>query len=450
MRPIRGARTFRHMELHEAFKRIFWVHWKAIALCLAVGLGVSLVAQPDPVEAYASSARLVLDTPDPTSEGAAAAIADTGRAIVTSRSRVRAALAAAGVRRNLEEVIDSRISVIPLGSSGVIQLTVSDPDPQVAANVANALANNLILTRLEASRGRLAAAQREIDSRLDKLRPRLAALNRRIARSVNPERRLSLTGGRDILVNRQLILEQQRADLIAVEADRPTPSIIDHAIPAAEPIPAHRLSILALGALLGLTLGIGIAVFIEAYRPTIVGRQSLARELEAPLLNELPRPPDRGRSDHLPPLASSMKLAASAAGVGTIRLVGTDRRVDLGMLRDGLRTTLRGSSNGGPTIKIGTLVETPGGGFITTDPTSNTQHLLLPNGAEAPTEDAPGTSGMVVVAPSKLAKETLTPIRDLFAITGWPLLGIVTYRPRLGWRSVKDRAHAPRTKTRSP
>jgi capsular polysaccharide biosynthesis protein len=434
------------MELHEAFKRIFRVHWKLILICLALGVWVAFVAQPTPPETYASSARVVLDTPDPTSQAAAAAIADTARAIVTSRSRVMAALAAAEARRNIDDFIDSRISVEPLGSSGVMQLTVTDPSPQVAARVANALAGNLIFTRLKANQGRLSAALSEIDTRLRNLQRRIAVLDARIARLGISEKALAVGRNRDILVHQQLFLEQERANLIAVEADRPSASIIDPAVPSAVPIPFHRLSILALGALLGLTLGIGIAVFIEAYRPTIVGRRSLARELEAPLLNELPGPPDQEPAPNLAPLASSVRLAANAAGVRTIRLVGTDWRVDLGTLREGLRTTLLMGSNGSFPVKIATLVGTPRGGFLTSDPAISAPHHLSPNGDEGLSDGGSGPSGVVVVVPSKLTKETLTPVRDLFAITGWPLLGIVTYRRRAAWRSGKDRARTLLTK----
>jgi hypothetical protein len=45
-----------------------------------------------------------------------------------------------------------------------------------------------------------------------------------------------------------------------------------------------------------------------------------------------------------------------------------------------------------------------------------------------------GPSGIVLVAPSTVKKSDLAPVTDLIGITGWPLLGVITYQSAPFWR----------------
>ena len=78
---------------------------------------------------------------------------DTARAIVTTHSQVGAALDAAQARRDVAKFASGNVRVRALGSSSVIEIAVLDPNPDVAAKVANVLAQNVVKLRLETSRG---------------------------------------------------------------------------------------------------------------------------------------------------------------------------------------------------------------------------------------------------------------------------------------------------------
>src|SRR5204862_2186435 len=141
------------MELNQAVRRILGRHLILLLLCTSVGLGLGYRASANTTSTYSAETRLVLDTQDPTGLDEAQTIADTARAIVTSPNEVRIALRYAGVERNAADVAAHDITVRALGSSGVLQLEVTDPSPRAAAVVANKLSDDLIQTRLAVSQG---------------------------------------------------------------------------------------------------------------------------------------------------------------------------------------------------------------------------------------------------------------------------------------------------------
>src|SRR5207245_11276599 len=82
---------------------------------------------------------------------------------------------------------------------------------------------------------------------------------------------------------------------------------------------------LALGTLLGLLVGAGIAALLEAFRPTLVGSGAVARELQVPFLGELSR-----RPNVIPEaVADRLRLAAIGAKVKVVALIPTDETADL-------------------------------------------------------------------------------------------------------------------------
>lgn len=385
------------MEINEAFQRIFLVRWKAVLLCLLLGLGGGLLLHAGEPALYAASVRLTLDSPDPTSESEAAVIADTAQAIVTSPSRVRDAIAEAGVTRDTIEMIERHISVEPLGSSGVVGLEVSDSDPKAAAGIANALARDLIETRLASRDTPLADALGELDLRIEELRQEVEALSEELG-AMTPDQSVGLNRERDLLVQRQLILEQQRGSLIAAEIERPKPGIIDAASPPALAEPSGRVTDAALGLLLGLILGIGVAAGLESLHPTLKGRRALSRELDAPILGEL----RRGMSKTSPSTDASLRtlllLAAESARVHSVELIAVAGAEDPRQVAELLRAD--------DLPELRTLADARG----------------RPNEAKS--------SGALLLVPPRVRRSALEPAQDLLAISGWPLLGVIICRIR--------------------
>ena len=124
------------MEIDEVSARLLRQYWAVLVVCIAVPLiAISFLTAKQPA-LYAASARIITGNEVPQTSAAADAVANQVQAIATGRSAVTQALLAAGAKRNLADFISNDISVSGLGSSQVIDLTVTDHSPQVAQQVA--------------------------------------------------------------------------------------------------------------------------------------------------------------------------------------------------------------------------------------------------------------------------------------------------------------------------
>ena len=428
------------MELNDAFRRIIGQHWRLLSTCLAGGLVLGLLFAPHGTE-YSASARLVLDTPDPVARAQSEAIADTAKAIATSPSQVSAALRRAGVRRgDPADFAKNHVSVRALGSSGVLELSVTDRNRTAAASVANALASLLIRTRLTVSTGETSRIFSELDTRTTELNKKISAtddylnaLSLRIASAPGPQsanrlrvKRDAAQSAVDFLVQQRSVLESERVSLLSASAQRPKPSIISAATPPVAAQPSRRLVYLLLGAVLGLILGVGAAGLVETIRPTLVGGDILAGELDAALLGKLkPGAAQTSATD----VGARLRLAAEAAHVRNVALVSAGPNVDLHRLAESLGTSRA----------AGTPSTTRNGD---SDARANLRPLRI--GAfnpESPPFNNGVRSGLVLVSPTALKKTELSDIAYLLKASHLPLLGVITYaspESRLR-RGVKNR-----------
>jgi capsular polysaccharide biosynthesis protein len=408
------------MELNEALRRTVGQHRALLALCLLVGLGLAFVFAPHGTE-YSASARLVLDLPDPVARQQSQAYSDTAKAIATSPSQVKTALRRAHLHRgDPVEFAKKHVSVTGLGSSGVIQLAVTDRNPRAAAAIANALASLLIQTRLKVSDGQSEQVFADLDRRTANLSEKISAaqdtvnrLSLRIAAGGSPALRAKRDTAQrtlDFLVQQRSVLESERVSLLSATAERPRPSIISVATPPTAPEPSHRTVYIVLGLLLGLIGGIGLAGLRETIQPTVVGGDTLAGELDAALLGTFD---SRAASANATEIGARLRLAAEAADVGNVALVAAGEDIDL----DGVAKALNASVAAQP-------VHTNGNGdghdsarrlriaaFSPLDPPSN-------NGAR---------SGVVLVSRPVLKKTRLNDAAYLLKASRLPLLGVIAY-----------------------
>jgi uncharacterized protein involved in exopolysaccharide biosynthesis len=410
------------MEQSEIVQRIFGQHrWLILSFVAFAIAGAALLHVGDS-RSYTAATRIVLDTPDPTSRAEAIAISDTARAIATSPGQVAAALAAAHVRgRDPVAIARDDVSVRALGSSGILELTAKDRDPRVAAAIANSLAGRVIKARLEVTQGQIRDVLDDVTRQIDTLSARIAAadahidaLNLQTAAASNAEGANTLRAQRDeesrrrdFLAQQRSVLESERVGLLSDDALRPKPSIISRASVPSRSDPSRLPVDLALGALLGLILGVGAAAFIEAFRPTVVGGDALAKEFGVPLLGTLPGPPDDG---HIEPgdIPARVGVAARAAALKKVALVPVGPQIDVGPLAERLQAARSPRSS---TKNAGAAVIRP------FDPAQGMQ-----NGSG---------DGLVLVAPSTVKKADAMEAGHLLTISRLPLLGLITYgRPR--------------------
>jgi capsular polysaccharide biosynthesis protein len=440
------------MELREAGRRIVRQHWLLIVALVVLGVLVAAIhAHHSPT--YTASTRLVLGTDDPKSRTESGAIADTAKAIATSLTQVERALKDAHVpQRNPNDVARNHVFVRALGTSGVVQLAVSDSNPDIAASVANALARRVIRVRTEVTSGQLDQVLSDLSSRVDDLNAKISAvdqkidgLNVSIAQTGSPStanalraQRDEASRQRDFLAQQRSVLESERISVLTTNAQRPKASVI-----SAASIPTHHdssplLQETILGALLGLVLGIGVAGLIETFRPTLVGNDSLAREFDTPLLGAIPTDQEEPRARHtLGRIALRLRLAAETEGVHNVGLVAVGPDVELGLLAatlDELANRVSPAARqsfaaaegfGGRAVSSTEAERAPRAG----DASSPSRCRIRPFGLLDGRPD--GDTALVLVSPDVAKKEEIDEVSHLLRVAASPLLGLITYeRPR--------------------
>jgi capsular polysaccharide biosynthesis protein len=433
------------MELNEVLRRIVGQHWAFIVPFVVFWVGLAMVIHVGEATTFTASARLVLDTPDPSDRAESAAIADTAKALATSPALVRSALTEANVTgRDPTALAKERVAVRALGTSGVVQLSVTDESPAAAALLANALANRVIEARLEISGGQLVETLQEVDNQIDKLNRDITNLDARIdsltlglATADVPERANALrarrneaTRHRDTLTQERAILEAERVSLLSTDALRPKASVLSPASPPADADPSGQLSDMVLGGLLGLILALALAGFIETIRPTLVGSDVLAREFGTPLLGSLAsEPDDDGGLRDVGEIAERVSMAAEGAGLRNVGLLATGpRRLDLLPLAQTLETA---SVNGG-TPAQGFQRSSRGGrhtpdGWVANGVRPDLK--VTPFDVHSPLFGNGSRTGLILVSPTALKKSDLIDASHLLRITPLPLIGLITFVP---------------------
>lgn len=380
------------MELNDAARRILGQHWKLILLFVALGVAIAALAHAGDEKTYSASTRLALDMADPEDRAESESIADTAEAIALSPARVKAALRRAGISgRDPVETAENDVSVQGLGASGIMELSVRDPNPRAAAAMSEALAKEVIRTRANVTGSQFEGA-------LGDLNRRIRTLNRTIARlEAGRTRGREQTAQRDSLMQERAVLESARVSALSDDSQRPRALLVSPAIVPGVPEASSRLPDMALGILLGLVLGVGVAALIETVRPTLVGRGALARELNTPVLGTLPSGAHAdAQSEEAADISGRLGMAAKIAGVGKVGLLPARRDLDLEPLARGLDAGVQ----------------------------------VQPFDFQSSTGQNGSRTGLVLVSPTTLKREELEKVINLLRVSPGPLIGLVTYESR--------------------
>jgi capsular polysaccharide biosynthesis protein len=503
------------MELDEAVQRVLRHHVKLIAGCLAVGLALGWAVSFRTPRRYSASARIVMDAPDPKSPVEAGALADVARGIATSSALLKSAVAATGVPRDWTR-LSSQVSVNSVGTSNVMRITVKDANAQVATTLANALSSAIVQTRQGGSTS-IPQQIADLNKRVSDLGTQLTAADKAVdqanqalagaqnapdlaARSATAA---AARGTRDSIASELQSAQNSLTSLETIVANRPQAQVVDPAITPQHTDPSTLPQDVALGALAGLILGLGLAALREALQPTVVGGRALSHRLGAPVLEELPCCPDHLEAIDTDLLASRVNLAAKGAGVTMVELVGVgSRRLNglaerLGAVSDtwtreaanwssqaaaseplalgnghspvapyGRPSGMSAPSNGGGAaawVASGAALATSGRSpwVSQPEPASGPARMAPAGQSLAPSLERPPLqvlnpqdptvlgrlgehTGLVIVTPSTVSWRDLEPVADLVAISRSPLLGIVTYRRRRAHQGpARPRANRP-------
>lgn len=440
------------MEISQAARRILLCHALLIGSVVIFGLTFSISRNAESLPTFTASVRLTLDMPDPTSAAESTAIADTARAIVTSPGRLDSVLRQNGISVDAAEFAADSIEVQAMGTSGVLRLSVTAGSSQTAADVANALAEGLIDTRLHVSGGQAKEAKAAFDEQIDRALEQAVRVDEQIESETAPSVLAALRERRLHLAQQASLLEQQRADLVAAQALRPEPAIVDTAVPPARADASTRAQDIALGFLLSLIAGVALAAVVETVRPSVVGPQAVASFLGAPLLGTLRQVNREGELSGLESIGRRLHLSAAAHGVRGIILMRIHDAPDLDSLSADLLGAVRGQGHeflpGGYAL--------PGERPQTTESEDTDQARRAaikdsePPGAifvqslaafEEARSEAGGNLGLVTVAPPTIKARDALALRDLRWISEWPLLGVVVFEGRRITRLRRSSIH---------
>jgi capsular polysaccharide biosynthesis protein len=442
------------MELNDVFHRIFRQHLVVILLMVAVCATGAALLDLGEKPSYTASTRLVLDTQDPDSSTGSTVIGDTAKAIATSPVQVREALSRAGITDRRPADVAKRVSVSPLGTSGVIQLSVSDSKPAYARAIADALAQGVIETRSAVNTRRINQISADLDGRIDALNHRIAEadaavdrLNRRLAlgqtgavaarlrSQIDSESRL-----RDFDAEQRGVLVSERLGLLSTDALRPQASVISRATLPRQADASRRVPDLVLGLLLGLILGIGAAGLIETFRPTIHGADMLAREFDTPYLGTIPSNAGEAGSDlSAEPITLVLRLAAERAGVMSVNLLAAVPDPGLSAAAANLEAAVNGAAR-----PPAAPSEPVAAGAAQAYRAARRERYRAPSpsppplrvrtfGIDFPASRNGAPTGVVLVAPRSLPRSRVLEVKHLLSVMPVPVLGLITHGSGSRW-----------------
>jgi receptor protein-tyrosine kinase len=273
--------------------------WRLVLLVVALCTGSALSLSLSTEKQYDAAAQLLLRAQEPIDAlfdpSGGSASRDPERALNTEVQLIKTGPTAQDVRRelNLERATDDlldQVEVTTSSDSDIAELEVRDPDPVLAARIANAFADSFVQFRIESARERYREA---------------ADLAQRQLLALSPADRRSTEG---------LELQARSRDLqIAAGLQTGGAKVVRRAsVPDSPSRPRPKLSA-GLGIFLGLLLGIGAALVLNLVDRRLKHEDEVEQFFGLPILAAIPRPARRAAAFDDPAyglLASNLRLAA--------------------------------------------------------------------------------------------------------------------------------------------
>jgi len=430
------------VEIDEIAARLLRQYWALLAVCVAVPLvAISFITAKQPA-VYAATARIITGSVVPQSSAEADAVASQVEALATGRTAAARALNAAGANRNLTNFIGNDIAVSGLGSSQVIDLTVTDRNPQVAQKVSRVLAAEVVGNLNNVGQSGLRAALTANDQEIVRLSQRRAVMARKAATEPqNQVLQAQLAGLDQVIAN----FTGDRSRLLIQAGSLGLATVIDQPAVPARPQSKASAQKLGLAGLLGLVAGILIASIAETVRPTVPGAPRVSRRLGVPALGQLSGEDLTGaRTPAVGELALRFRLAAAHADVRTIALVDTGGKRELAALATALMQSLQASAADGGPGRAGLAGSANGSQRWDADAQPTLAMATGPNVLVKPRDAVAGEAalqvypldqmkwvagttqvGIIVLSGPVARVSRITALEDLSRSSGWPIVGVV-------------------------
>ena len=419
------------MSIDEIIHRIVRAHLAVILACVAIPVLVVLVIGLATPDTWDARVRLQTTGSTPVSSTEADGLSSRVMALATTPAVVRDVLDRVGADRDPNDFALHHVVVRRLGSSSVVELSVTDHDRAAATKIVQGLTTRVTHFINTADRNSADAILSQVDKDIATATKERDAIEKELFATDDPTTRLDL---RDLLSGSQariIGLRTERSTLMTADAARDTAVAVDLDSPAVVQQPSGLLPRLVLSVILGLLVGLAAAVTIEALRPRIGGIRVLARALEAPLLGNT--------AERVAALANSLTFAAHRKGVETIVLLGADDRDEktINHILDELPRQWAVDSEAGVTAEVRDLATAPDGpreeeradGWRPPSIAAGGVRFTNTHGVTSAEEV---TSGVVVVSSGSALRRDLDRLDDKLRALRWPLVGVVENVSRHG------------------
>ena len=286
-------------ELRDYFRVLRRRRWPILAvLVLVLGVSSTLTYFKTPI--YQASTQLLMQQRageslfDPNTGQAR----DPSRAVKTEIE----VLSSEPVRDAVQKRVGrGRITASQVGDTDVIQVRARSTDPERAAAVANAYAEEYVGLRLRQAVSDVLAAAQEIQGRVSDLQDQIGQLDKQLSQlppagitAASQAQRdtleANLRSQRNALIDQQALFKQ-RLDQLQVERALKTGGvqIVSKAAVPTQPVEPRPLRTAVLAAILGLMLGIGVAFLIDYLDDTVKSKDE-AEQLTGgvPVLGAVP------------------------------------------------------------------------------------------------------------------------------------------------------------------
>ncbi len=205
--------------------------------------------------------------------------------LVEVRPVIEATIKKLALQQTPEELL-SRVDVGAIGQTNVIAIQATATKPEQAAEIANTVADEYVAASKDRKRASLKAAADEVQQRLEQARAEILALGRRVQESGKSD---ELTAELGIATGTYSTLAEKLEQLrINEQLETGSGVVVQAAVVEVEQIAPKPLRNTALGALVGLALGLGMAFLYEYLDNTIKSTDEAERVYGTTVLGIVP------------------------------------------------------------------------------------------------------------------------------------------------------------------
>ena len=268
-----------------------WIIIEAVVIVTLTAILLSVLQAP----VYQGEAKVLITGQDAGAAIFGTAISDLGGQqerglqtqvqLISLRPLAEAAIKELGLREQPEKLLE-RVDVSAVGQTNVVTIRATDGSAAQAAAIANAMADSYVGWSRNAKRESIKSAADEVQRRLDDAQAQILALGRKITAAGKSD---ELSAELAIATDLYSTLAQKLEDLrVNEQLEIGSGRVVSTAVVDNEPISPQPLRNAALGLVVGLVFGLGMAFLLEYLDNTIKSPAEAEKLFGAPVLGHIP------------------------------------------------------------------------------------------------------------------------------------------------------------------